>query len=119
MPQLMGVQSRACAPLWTIATLGPDSLDQVNEGETVAEGIRIRHPLRGEQVLDAIHTSQGYLAAAAEKDIIPARNELASRGFYVEPTSAVVWPALLERFDDLRDPIVVVLTGSGLKYSSS
>jgi len=119
MPQLMGVQSRACAPLWTIATLGPDSLDQVNEGETVAEGIRIRHPLRGEQVLDAIHTSQGYLAAAAEKDIIPARDELASRGFYVEPTSAVVWPALLERFDDLRDPIVVVLTGSGLKYTPS
>lgn len=119
MPQLIGVQSRACAPLWTMATFGPDKLDQVEEGETVAEGIRIRHPLRGKQVLDAVHTSQGYLAAIAEVDIIPARDELASRGFYVEPTSAVVWPALLERLDDLRDPIVVVLTGSGLKYTSS
>jgi threonine synthase len=115
----MGVQSRACAPLWTIANLGPDSLDQVEEGETVAEGIRIRYPLRGEQVLDVIYTSQGYLAATEEKDIIPARDELASRGFYVEPTSAVVWPALLERLDDLRDPIIVILTGSGLKYTSS
>lgn len=119
MPQLVGVQSRACAPLWTIATLGPGSLDQVEEGETVAEGIRIRYPLRGEQVLGVVNTSQGYLAAAAEKDIIPARDELAGRGFYVEPTSAVVWPALLERLDDLRDPIVVILTGSGLKYTSS
>ena len=70
-------------------------------------------------MLNAIQTSHGYLAAVAENDILPARDELASRGFYVEPTSAVVWPVLLERLDDLRDPIVVVLTGSGLKYRSS
>lgn len=119
MPQLVGVQSRACAPLWVKATLGSDNLNQVAEGETVAEGIRILNPLRGEKVLELIHASQGFLTAIEEKDILLARDELASRGFYVEPTSAVVWPALLENIGELIEPIVVVLTGSGLKFTSS
>jgi threonine synthase len=93
-----------------------NALDGIEEGETVAEGIRIRHPLRGEKVVEAVRSSHGFLAAVEEADILPARDELASRGFYVEPTSAVVWPALLEHIDELDDPIVVVLTGSGLKY---
>ena len=119
MPQMIGVQSRACAPLWTLANQGPASLDQVQEGETIAEGIRIRYPLRGKQVLGAVKSSLGLMAAVDEDDIIPGRDELASRGFYVEPTSAVVWPALLEMIDELRNPIVVVLTGSGLKFNPS
>jgi threonine synthase len=119
IPQLVGVQSRACAPLWAIANYGEDALDHIIEGETIAEGIRISQPLRGDKVLETVKSSQGLLAAVEEHDIIPARDELASRGFYVEPTSAVVWPALLENIDRLNDPIVVVLTGSGLKYSPS
>ena len=115
-PQMVGVQARACAPLWRIATFGNSGLDSVDEGETVAEGIRIRYPIRGDQVIETVKNSQGSFAAVDEKEIIPARNELATRGLYVEPTSAVVWPALLELIDKLPDPIVVVLTGSGLKY---
>ncbi len=40
---------------------------------------------------------------------------LARAGLWVEPTSAVVWPALVETLEDLQDPIVAVLTGSGYK----
>ena len=119
LPQLVGVQSRACAPLWVKATAGIDKLNQVVEGETIAEGIRILHPLRGEKVMELIHASHGFMAAIEERDILPARDELAARGFYVEPTSAVVWPALLENIGELREPIVVVLTGSGLKFTTS
>ena len=119
LPQMVGVQAKACAPLWTVATFGKSGLDLVDEGETIAEGIRIRYPLRGDRVLDAVMTSHGYLEAVDEEQIIPARDELAARGFYVEPTSAVVWPALLELFDNLKDPIVVMLTGSGLKFNPS
>jgi threonine synthase len=119
VPQLLGVQSRACAPLWVVAKYGKDALENVDEGETVAEGIRVRQPLRGEKVLEAIKSSQGLVAAVEEHDIIPARDELASRGFYVEPTSAVVWPALMKNLDEINTPIVIVLTGSGLKYSQS
>ena len=119
VPQMVGVQARACAPLWAAATFGKSGFDLVDEGETVAEGIRIRYPLRVDQVLEAVNNSQGSLAAVDEEEIIPARDELAARGFYVEPTSAVVWPALLELIDKLSEPIVVVLTGSGLKSNPS
>lgn len=119
MPQFVGVQSMACAPLWTLANFGNDALDKIEEGETVAEGIRIREPIRGDRVLNTVRSSGGFMAAVAEQEIIPARDDLASRGFYVEPTSAVVWPVLLNNLKKINDPIVVVLTGSGLKYKSS
>ena len=119
MPQLVGVQSKACAPLWTLATKGDNALDGIEEGETIAEGIRTRHPVRGDAVLEAVKLSKGFMAAVDEQDIIPGRDELAAHGFYVEPTSAVVWPVIQTHLKDLNEPIVVVLTGSGLKYTSS
>ncbi len=118
LPQMVGVQSRACAPLWAMANYGEEALGNIIEGDTIAEGIRIRHPLRREEVLNAVQASNGFFAAVEEQDILPARDEMASRGIYVEPTSAVVWPVLLEHIDKLKDPIVAILTGSGLKYKS-
>jgi threonine synthase len=119
MPQFVGVQALACAPLWTIYKFGNDASVEIIEGETIAEGIRIRDPLRGDQVRAVVENSSGFFCAVKEQEIIPARDELAARGFYVEPTSAVVWPALHELIDNLSDPIVVVLTGSGLKFNPS
>jgi len=118
-PQIVGVQSRACAPLWAAAQPGIADSYPTEEGETIAEGIRVLNPLRGQQVLEAVKSSEGWLSAVEETDILPARNELARRGFHVEPTSAVVWSALIENLEKLREPIVLVLTGSGLKYASN
>jgi len=112
-PPLVGVQARACAPIWAAHTAGP--LGLVTEGETVAEGIRILHPLRRDAVLAAVGASGGRMVAVDEEAIIEGRNALSRRGFFVEPTSAVVWPALLYTLEELQDPVVVVLTGSGLK----
>jgi threonine synthase len=55
------------------------------------------------------------MVAVEEEDIAIGRDSLARMGFYVEPTSAVVWPALKALQDRLEDPVVVVLTGSGFK----
>jgi threonine synthase len=117
LPIMIGVQARMCAPLWVKANYDLSGQSTVNGGETLAEGIRIRDPIRGDQVLNAVMSSQGLFTIVDEKDILPARNELALRGFYVEPTSAVVWPAVLEMINDIEAPIVTVLTGSGFKYS--
>lgn len=117
MPRLIGVQAQACAPLWTVATHGEEALGTVEEGETIAEGIRIRKPVRWYQVINTVLNSHGYFEVVSEDDILPARNQLALRGFYVEPTSAVVLPALLNSIDELPEPIVLVLTGSGFKFN--
>jgi threonine synthase len=56
------------------------------------------------------------MCIADEKEILPGRDALARLGFFVEPTSAIVWSALAQSIQVLADPVVVVLTGSGYKY---
>jgi len=118
MPPLVGVQARACAPLWATFSYGLAGLQFVTEGATVAEGIRVKTPLRGDAVLQIVEASGGSFTAVDEGDILSGRDQLAHRGFYVETTSAVVWKALEQLAEGLPDPIVLVLTGSGLKNSS-
>jgi threonine synthase len=115
LPWLIGVQAMACAPLWAVHSGGASALQWVEERQTVAEGIRSLRPLRGDAVLAAIEDSQGTVIAVEEDEILDGRQQLSRRGFYVEPTSAVVWPALEQLLTDLPDPVVMVLTGSGLK----
>ncbi len=116
LPALVAVQARACAPIWAVHTAGAAGMAWMTEGETVAEGVRIAHPLRGDAVLAMVEASQGTILAVEEADILAGRDMLAQRGFYVEPTSAIVWSALERLLDQAREPIVVVLTGSGFKY---
>lgn len=115
MPALIGVQARACAPIWAVFSSGAAGLEWVREGPTVAEGIRILHPVRGDAVLSAVEQSGGRMLAVDDEDILHGEEVLARAGLWVEPTSAVVWPALVETLDELPDPIVAVLTGSGYK----
>lgn len=88
----------------------------MTENDTLAEGVRVRFPLRAQAVLAAVEKSGGIFVAVDEENILPGRDALARRGFYVEPTSAIVWSALEQTVPELADPVVVILTGSGLKY---
>jgi threonine synthase len=115
MPILIGVQAATCAPLAALFAGGVSGLAFVTEGETVAEGIRVRSPVRAKAVVDMVRRSGGSLLAVNEDAILPGRDALARLGFYVEPTSGVVWAALGMILADLPDPVVIVLTGSGFK----
>ena len=114
-PRLIGVQALACAPIWAVYTTGPQGIGWVTEGKTVAEGVRVRYPLRGDALLQAVEASRGEFVAVEEKAILPGRDELARKGLYVEPTSAIVWDGMRQVLDRIPDPIVVLLTGSGYK----
>jgi threonine synthase len=114
-PQLIAVQSKACAPIWKEYSTGKFRPSAICEEKTIAEGIRILNPLRAKGVISAIQRSRGDVIAVEEGEILEGWKELGGRGLYVEPTSAVVWPALLKLWDQLQDPIVVILTGTGLK----
>jgi len=116
MPVLIGVQALACAPLWALLHYGRAGLAWVAEAETLAEGIRVTFPLRGDTLLQTLSQYQGTILAVDEDDILAGRKALATMGFYVEPTSAVVWSALAQVADQISEPVVLVLTGSGLKW---
>jgi len=114
LPVLLGVQAGACAPLHALWKDG--RLDDVQESPTIAEGVCTRWPVRARAVVEAARRSGGGFESVDEAFILSGRDALARLGFYVEPTSALVWRALEEAIANLPDPVVVVLTGSGLKY---
>ncbi len=115
-PKIIGVQARACAPLWAMFTAGREGLGFVAENPTLAEGVKVHYPVRGEAVLRAVAAGNGSMCVVDEGEILPGREALGHLGFYVEPTSAIVWSALYQTISELPDPVVVVLTGSGYKY---
>jgi threonine synthase len=115
-PKMIGVQARACSPMWILATAGMSALGFVTEGQTLAEGIKVKSPLRAGAMLQLVDARRAEFVVVDEPDILRGRDELAKRGLYVEPTSAVVWSALEQVLGRLPDPVVVMLTGSGYKF---
>jgi threonine synthase len=113
--RVVAVQARKCAPIWAVYHFGSDGHSWVTEGDSKAEGVRIRYPLRGDQVISSLRHVDGDVIAVDEEDIDIGIMELAKIGFYVEPTSALVWTATSQIFDNTPEPIIVILTGSGLK----
>ncbi len=117
-PVLVGVQARRCAPLWAMFSGGREALGFVTDNPTLAEGVRVSCPVRGDSVLQAVADTGGRIYAVDEEEILPGREALARLGFFIEPTSAIVWSALRQVITTLPDPVVVLLTGSGYKYEN-
>jgi threonine synthase len=115
IPKLIGVQALACAPLWTLFAYGSVAFGLSGEVPTVAEGIRVRYPVRGDVIMRLSAAYGLEFIAVDEEKIIAGRDRLAQLGFYIEPTSAVVWDALEQGISGWNDPVVAILTGSGLK----
>ncbi len=115
-PYYVGVQAAACAPIVAAFQQGLPAVESVAEGATVAEGVRVRHPSQVEALLQAVPPGTGEFLAIAEEEILPAARELGRRGFYVEPTAALAWCALRQVAGKVPEPVVAILTGTGLKY---
>ncbi|MCD6033991.1 MAG: threonine synthase [Thermomicrobiales bacterium] len=121
LPSIIGVQAKRFAPLSyafeakCASTLGAT----IPEGETLAEGIRLRHPPRGHQILRAVRETGGRIETVTETEIRHAWRTLAHQGLYVEPTGAVAAAAAqrLVATENLSPDAITIaaLTGSGLK----
>lgn len=114
-PKIIGVQAKVCAPLWWSFTKNSQLKSDGTEGSTIAEGVRILQPLRMNTIIELMKKKNGLFHVIEEKEILGCQHALAKEGFYVEPTSAIVWDALNTYKSDIPEPIVLILTGSGLK----
>lgn len=115
LPRLVAVQSRACAPL-----AGPPlGLAAAGDAETVAEGIRIRQPVRPEEIRRAVDDTSGRFAVVGDAEILAAQARLGREGLFVEPTAAVApaaaWALAESGAFAGAETVVVPLTGHGLK----
>jgi len=117
---LVCVQPEGCAPIARAYEHGSRKIEGVDHPKTVAEGLMIGHPLKGEMVLRALEESRGVATAVSDDEILDAAKLLArSEGFFVEPSSAASIAGLRSLIEqgriDQDERIVCILTGAGLK----
>jgi threonine synthase len=113
LPYFIGVQAEYCSPIADKFERKVSEL--VTDNVTIAEGIRVTSPIRGDAILSFLEHNNGMIIRVPESKILPAAHELALRGIHVEPTSAITWAALEQLRSELVDPFVLVQTGAGLK----
>ena len=123
IPRLLGVQPDVCCPIYNAYTEDTSSISRMAQtGETLAEGITAELPIRGDNILEALRSTNGAFTTVDDTDIKAGLETLAAKGIYVEPTSAVVVRAYQkfkgEGIITTGDQVVSILTGIGLKASS-
>ncbi|KXK48939.1 MAG: threonine synthase [Chloroflexi bacterium] len=121
LPRLYAVQPWACDPFVRAIESGAAEPEPVIAQRSAADGTLVGSPVRGAQVLAAIREVNGWAFSVAEDDLLNARDRLARRGFYVEPTSAMTLAALprvQQHLGGADGPIVLIATGNGLKAPS-
>ncbi len=117
MPEIIAIQSEHCAPFAEAKRLGLKTPAQITPAPTLAEGIAIGQPMRGEEILELIYKYGIEIVTIPEKDILPARAVLASKGIYCEHTTAGNYAAFLkykEPHGDASDSLIT-MCGAALK----
>ncbi|TXT44027.1 MAG: Pyridoxal-5'-phosphate-dependent protein beta subunit, partial [Spirochaetes bacterium] len=117
LPHIVAVQSEACAPLAKAAAAGSAKPAKVNPRPTLAEGIAIGEPMRGEEILKIAESLGAEFILAPEDLILPARKALAAKGIYCEHTTAATYAAYLANRSKGRwkGDIMLPMCGAGLK----
>lgn len=120
LPRLLGVQPDTCCPIYNAYRNRTPTITRMSQtAPTLAEGITAELPIRTKQILNTIRNTNGAFTTVNDTDIKAGQKELAQKGIYIEPTSAVVMKAYQkfqkEGIINTGDTTVSILTGSGLK----
>jgi len=117
LPKIVAVQVRNCAPLVKAFHENFQIIPVVKKKMTLAEGIAINAPIRGRQIIQAVHSTGGTFLAVTEEEISAALRAMLRQGFYIEPTAAVAIAGTTRYLPTARtgETIVTVFTGHGLK----
>jgi threonine synthase len=115
-PYYVGVQAESCSPMALAFREGLENMANSPEGATLAEGVRVARPVRAKAILNEFGRNGGEVVSVPESELLPALHDLAAKGIYCEPTSALVWAALKKNLHRLPHPIILIISGNGLKY---
>jgi len=124
LPVLVGVQAKGCSPVARAFAGGRTRYSRFRRAETIAHSISNPAPPGGNLVLKLVRENKGLVMAVTDVEILAAQRELAEQeGIFADPASATVLAALI-KFSrrqrlGLRDEVVLVITGSGLKSMES
>ncbi len=117
MPNVIAVQSERCAPFAKALEKKSPSPCAVEVLDTLAEGIAIGVPMRGEEILRKIYEHHVKIVEIPEESILPARETLARKGIYCEHTTAGNYAAY-KRYCEIygrTEDCLITMCGAGLK----
>jgi threonine synthase len=124
MPRLIVVQARGCAPVVRAFEAGASATAPWDDARTAALGLRVPSPFAGALILRALHDTGGTALVVDEEDLLDGMVDLAARGgCFACPEGGATLAALrrLRASGEVgaRDRVVIVNTGSGLKYADA
>ncbi len=116
-PQIIALQSENCDPLFEAAEAHAPHPAAVTPKPTMAEGIAIGVPMRGDELLEMAYRHNIAFVCAPEDKILEARAKIAARGVYCEHTTAANYAAYLaycEKHGPTPDTLIT-MCGAGIK----
>ncbi len=118
MPRLFGVQAEGSAAVAQAFFAESQEIRPV-QARTVADSIAVDLPRDGYRALRAVRESGGTFVVVSDAEILEAMRLLGRFGWFVEPAAAASLAGLRKALDmglvSGQDPVVLLLTGSGLK----
>ncbi|WP_082685630.1 threonine synthase [Ferroacidibacillus organovorans] len=122
LPKMVIVQAQGCAPLVRAFEQGKRVSESIEHPVTSAFGMRVPKALGDFMILEAVRETGGTAIGVSERQIADARRQLAEEdGFFVCPEGAAAFAGVetlrASGWLKQKDRVLVVNTGSGLKYT--
>jgi threonine synthase len=123
-PRMIAVQAAGCAPIVRAFEAKTRSSEMWHDAHTTASGLRVPKPLGDALVLNAIYTSDGTAVAIPDEEMLDGALLMAQReGIFAAPEGGACVAAtrhlLATGFLKPNERIVILNTGSGLKYAEA
>jgi len=118
VPRIFGVQAEGSAAVANAFKAGTEVI-QVVKANTIADSISVDLPRDGVRAVRAARETNGDYIIVKDENILAAIRELGKVGIFAEPAGAAAYAGLVKaRAEGLineSDPVLVMVTGSGLK----
>lgn len=124
LPRLIVVQARGCAPVVRAFESGAAATSPWEDAHTAALGLRVPSPFAGALILKAMRETRGTALVVEDEDLLDGIVDLAARaGCLACPEGGATIAAVrrLRASGEIaaRERVVIVNTGSGLKYADA
>jgi threonine synthase len=118
MPRLFGIQAEGSAAIANAFREGNEEIHAVN-ASTLADSISVDLPRDGLRALRAVTQTGGSYITVSDKEILAALARLGREGIFAEPAASTAYAGLAKAVHEglilPDDPVLVMVTGSGLK----
>jgi threonine synthase len=121
LPRLVAVQATGCAPIVSAFEKGATECEPWPDAHTIAFGITVPKPIGDSLILSALYDTDGIAVAVDDEAILADQREVARQeGTFICPEGAACFTALRGLRESgwlgADDEVVVLNTGTGLKY---